>query len=329
MSTKLCWEPAVPIIEPQIKDTGLHVWPFNPSFPVDVRFFLLNRQHDIPLHHPDHLELIYIESGEVVYQSWDREYLLQKGDMVVVGDRAYHRCRTGGDSRPQRSAVVLFLPELIRAGDSSDESTNYLLPFTLEESVFPHVIKGTTEISGQIFDLIHRIYAELPRTSEWSRLAVKTYLKMILVLLVDHFLNQRSTQQTSLASQRLGGRFRPVFELVEDRYGEPLSVEEAASIAGYSRWHFMRLFKQVMGQSFTNYLLQFRISKAKELLLSTEKSIVDVGLETGFCDQSYFGMVFRKFALTTPLTYRHRFGEGGRDTAWSRYIKSPHIHPGP
>lgn len=66
MQRELHWESALRVIEPQITNQGLHVWPFNPSFPVDVRFFLLNRQREIPLVRPDHLEVIYIESGEVV-----------------------------------------------------------------------------------------------------------------------------------------------------------------------------------------------------------------------------------------------------------------------
>jgi len=321
MQPEFNWESALPVIEPQITNRGLHVWPFDPSFPVDVRFFLLNREHDIPLHRPDHLEVIYIESGEVVYQSRERECLLRKGDIVVVGDKAFHRCRKSGGSRPQRGAVLLFLPQLVRAGDFSGEGMKYLMPFTLGGGVSPKVLTGMTKTSVQIFDLIQRISAELPRTSEWSQLAIKTYLKMILVLLADHFLNQRTASQLPLAAQQSIQHLGLVFELVENRYPSPLTVEDAADITGLSRWYFMRLFKRVMGQSFINYLQQLRISKAQELLVSTEKSIADVSLETGFCDQSYFGMVFRKFAHMTPLTYRRCFGETSRSTASTQYSR--------
>ncbi|MGD1081438.1 MAG: AraC family transcriptional regulator [Candidatus Sulfotelmatobacter sp.] len=60
------------------------------------------------------------------------------------------------------------------------------------------------------------------------------------------------------------------------------------------------------GQSFVNYVRHFRISKAQEILASTDKSISDVSQQTGFCDQSYFGTVFRALAKMTPLTYRRR-----------------------
>jgi AraC-like DNA-binding protein/quercetin dioxygenase-like cupin family protein len=307
MATKVNWESAVPFIEPQITNRGVHVWPFNPDFPLDVRFLLLNRKQDVPMHRPDHLELIYIESGEVVYQYQERQFLLKKGDIVIVGNNAYHRCRKTSDSRPQRSAVISFLPEVIDAGHEGDDDTKYLLPFALEASV-PHVLRGPSEISTQIFDLMQRIHAALPIASEWTHLAIKTYLKMILVLLGNCLQSDWESQEANLAAQYSARRLRPVFELVERRFADPLTVEDAASIAGLSRWHFMRLFKQVTGQSFVDYLRRFRISKAQEFLTSTDKSISDVSQQTGFCDQSYFGTVFRSLAKMTPLTYRRRFG---------------------
>lgn len=189
------------------------------------------------------------------------------------------------------------------------------MPFKLGEGVFPKVLAGTTRTSVQIFDLIQRISVELPRASECSRLAIKTYLKMILVLLANHFLDARPTIQSTLVEQPSVLRLDAVLTLVENRYPSSLTVEEAADIAGLSRWQFMRLFKRVMGLSFITYLHHFRVDKAQELLASTGKSIVDVSLETGFCDQSYFGMVFRKYAHMTPLRYRRWFWESRRSTA--------------
>lgn len=309
MGTTFNWECAVPFLEPQITSRGVHVWPFNPSFPLDVRFFLLNRKHDVPMHRPDHLELIYIESGEVAYQHEDRQLLLRRGDIVLVGNNAHHRCRKTSDSRPQRSAVISFLPSVIDAGQENDEETRYLLPFTFDGSLLPNVLRGPNEISSQIFDLIQRIHAELPRDSEWTHLAIKTYLKMILVLLGNSFQGGCQDNRGQFMAQYSARRLRPVFELVEQDYHRSLTVEDAADVAGLSRWHFMRLFKQVTRQSFVDYLRRFRISKAQELLIATDQSISDVSQQTGFCDQSYFGTVFRALSHMTPLMFRRRFGD--------------------
>ena len=55
------------------------------------------------------------------------------------------------------------------------------------------------------------------------------------------------------------------------------------------------------------YLNQHRIQRAQALLAKTDRSIADISLDTGFCDQSYFGAVFRRLAGITPAAYRRRY----------------------
>jgi len=81
-----------------------------------------------------------------------------------------------------------------------------------------------------------------------------------------------------------------------------------------SESHFMSSFKQVTGLSFMKYLNQHRIQRAQALLAKTDRSIADISLDTGFCDQSYFGAVFRRLAGITPAAYRRR-------TTGSKYLK--------
>jgi two-component system response regulator YesN len=73
-----------------------------------------------------------------------------------------------------------------------------------------------------------------------------------------------------------------------------------------SESRFMRFFKHATGQSFVSYLNGVRIAKAQALLASTDQSVAQVSHEVGFCDQSYFGLVFRTHAKMSPLEYRHR-----------------------
>src|SRR5579883_3231606 len=76
-----------------------------------------------------------------------------------------------------------------------------------------------------------------------------------------------------------------------------------------SESHFMSLFKHVTGLSFVTYLNHFRIEQAQCLLIKTDDSMSTISQEVGFCDQSYFGTVFRKIVGTTPAAYRRRMSE--------------------
>ena len=152
------------------------------------------------------------------------------------------------------------------------------------------------------------------RKTSLARLSIRTYLKMILILLVNHYSPYLGTRQVGDRKQQANRRIAPLFEFLELHYHEALTVEDAAAVLEISKPHFMRLFKQVTGQSFISYLNHFRIAKAQALLATTQEPIAQLCQEVGFCDQSYFGSVFRKTVRMTPLEYRRRFGSSTADT---------------
>jgi transcriptional regulator GlxA family with amidase domain len=97
----------------------------------------------------------------------------------------------------------------------------------------------------------------------------------------------------------------PAFRHVEENFGRTMRVESVARLCAMSPTCFTELFKRVTGQSFARYVKQFRIDRAKEMLIMTDRPISEIGQATGFCDQSHFGAVFRQVAGMTPLEFRH------------------------
>jgi transcriptional regulator GlxA family with amidase domain len=166
------------------------------------------------------------------------------------------------------------------------------------------VIPAATGLSREIFEFIERIRGELPGETERSRLSIKTYLKMILLALVNHYSELDATHEALHYRQSNVRRLAPLLEHIEQHYGEPLRVHDAAKLCAMSDCCFMQLFKEVTGQSFVAYLNHFRVTKAQDLLTSTDWPISEISLETGFCNQSYFGVIFRRVAGMTPLEYR-------------------------
>jgi AraC-like DNA-binding protein/mannose-6-phosphate isomerase-like protein (cupin superfamily) len=304
------WENAFSVIEPQINAAGVHVWPFEASFPLDVSFFDFDLRRGIRMNRHDYFEVLYLCSGELDYQVQERTLPMRAGDLVVISSTHYHTMRPPAarpNCRHVKAAALYFLPELIRSSNATSEEVEYLMPFLLQDDAFPHVIPGATGVPAEALGLMRRIRAELPAADARSRLAAKTYLKMILVLLGNHYASYRSTAGVFQQKQQAIERLRPLFAYLEERYAAPLTVADAASVAGMSQSHFMRFFKQVTGQSFINYLTHFRVAKAEELLARTDLSIAEVSQAVGFCDQSYFSLVFRRLTRLTPLQYKKRF----------------------
>lgn len=298
-------EEAYRLIEPQINPEGVHIWPFDPSFPIDVVFQFFSPKRQIRMNRHDFFELLYVCSGSANLLIHDRELPAGEGDLLVIGSTLFHRVSNRGRTS-LRTAAVFFHPDLIRAVGGA-ENAEYLTPFLWQEPGFPHVVRAKTGVPAQAFALMQRIRAELPPDGGRPRLAVKTYLKMILMLLVNHYSTYSGAVERSRRQEQALERLRPVFRYLEERYSEPLQVRDAARICAMSESHFMSFFKGATGQAFVTYLNHCRIERAQALLTSTDKPIVDISHDLGFCDQSYFGAVFRKLVGLTPATYRRRF----------------------
>lgn len=302
------------LIEPQINAEGIHVFPFHHDFAVDVRFLTFAEEAQIRTNRHDYFELLYVHSGEVIYQVQDRYHRMAAGDLFVMGSLAMHRMSAFPKGKI-KAAVLYFLPELIRGTDTNGADIEYLMPFLVQHGGFPHVVKAGTGIPAQVFDFMRRAAAELPGSTSRSRLSAQTYLKMILVLLVNHYSEFRGTEDIYLKKERNLQRLRPVFEYIDHNYPLPITVQDVAARVHMSKSSFMRFFKQVTGQSFITYLNQFRVSRAQALLKTTDKSIAEVSQEVGFCDQSYFGLLFRKLTGRTPREYKYSVEEHQRLTA--------------
>lgn len=291
------------VIESQINAEGVHIWPFDPAFPLAIRRFVMG-QHAVRMNRHDYFELVYGYSGEATFQVQERNVVIKGGDLFIIGSTLFHRLVQRRRTKLE-TVVVYFLPELIyRDGTVDEEGTEYLLPFLAQDSSFPHLVPHATGLPAQVLPWIEAMHEELPATSRQARLCVKTYLRLILMMLGKHYNNVAGNAEVFDRKQRDINRLRPLFEFMDKHYSERLNLDVSSAMVGMSKSHFKSFFKRVTGQTFVTHLDRFRIAKAQALLASTDKSIADICQETGFCSQSYFGVVFKKFAHMTPHQYR-------------------------
>jgi len=92
---------------------------------------------------------------------------------------------------------------------------------------------------------------------------------------------------------------------------EPIGLDSAAGEAGLSPFHFLRLFRDVLGVTPHQYLLRARLRRAARLLADEERSITDIALDVGFADLSNFVRTFHRAAGVSPTGFR-RAARGDR-----------------
>lgn len=152
--------------------------------------------------------------------------------------------------------------------------------------------------------LLNRLFLSLSTTTKQhsSQLEKDTALWEFLSYLISQYaINEPAAHSLKPA--------RKAVVLARDylhaHYSNDVSLEQLAAIAGLSRFHFCRLFRQEIGVSASTYQTQLRLSEARKLL-AQGCLISESAIATGFYDQSHFGKYFKRHVGTTPARYtRH------------------------
>ncbi len=95
-------------------------------------------------------------------------------------------------------------------------------------------------------------------------------------------------------------------DFIDHCYDHPLSLDQMSSEACFSRYHFLRLFRQAFDKTPHQYLIERRIEKAKELLSSDNLRVTDVCFEIGFQSLGSFSSLFHKYVGHAPVAYREK-----------------------
>jgi AraC family transcriptional regulator, L-arginine-responsive activator len=127
-------------------------------------------------------------------------------------------------------------------------------------------------------------------------------------LCIDKVRGPEERQRVALQARfgALQPKLSEAVTLMEANIEEPLSTDDIAGLVGLSRRQLERLFKQYLGSLPSRYYLELRLQRARQLLLETNHSIVQVGLMCGFSSGSHFSTAFGALFGNTPREERQR-----------------------
>lgn len=117
------------------------------------------------------------------------------------------------------------------------------------------------------------------------------------------------------------GIIRDLLTWLEGHLDQPLSLDNVAAKAGYSKWHLQRMFKDVTGHAIGAYIRARRLSKSAVALRLTARPILDIALQYRFDSQQTFTRAFKKQFSLTPALYR-------RSPDWSSFGMRPPLRMG-
>jgi len=160
----------------------------------------------------------------------------------------------------------------------------------------------SVDYAGGIMQLLaKRLYKEFMYPDEASALVIEG--------LMLEMIGEASRPCSAGGTNRSPTWLRQAKELLHQRFNEPLRLSEVARTVGVHPVHLAQTFHKSYRCTVGDYVRQLRIDYACHELSTTEKSIVDIALEAGFCDQSHFSRTFKRLTGMAPSLYRESLPE--------------------
>lgn len=276
-----------------------------PQNSFNIRHDFLPSFRGIWHYHPQ-VELHYILRGEGVRFIGDNVQNFSPGEVVLVGENLPHCWRSKEEYFSNNSnmnvevIVIQFLPDCLGT-ELLQLPEAYLLPKLFDRAKNGMVIQGEARV--KLIELIHQALHAV----DLDRIIVLVSILKILAE-TNEFSNitlSRNEYYRLNESETL--RINKVCSYTLTNFKNEISLEDVAELCHLSTTSFCRYFKLLTNKTYTDFLIEVRISNACRLLIENRQSTIMICYDCGFKNISNFYRHFKKITKTTPCEYKQQY----------------------
>lgn len=265
-------------------------------FPIEKYTTKLHSEYPcVPLHWHDEAEFTLIREGICTYQVQLQTFTVKEGDLIFIPPVFLHS--VGSLEREMVSDTYVFHMNFLGAGMGDICSLQYLSPLTNQTLVPPFVIEKEHPLYKDALDLFTEIDDAWNTKKPGYELVIKSGLLRLIVLLLPYCTE---SSKVPVIQTEHTFKLKTALEYIAMHYTENISIGDVAAACYFSEYHFMRFFKKHVGMSCFDYIKNYRLEKAVELMNEEGMSILDASLSAGFRNLSYFYRAFKEKYNMTP-----------------------------
>lgn len=259
---------------------------------------------NLPLHSHDFTEVVIVNSGRGRHIFDDKEFPIAAGDIFIIPKGVKHgyvnedsllitnmvfQMSSVDEHFPEIKSMPGFFAFLMAesSGDVLKNNPGTLLNLSKEELLHVETIQAG-------------IRKEQLAHQAGSKSMCLIYLAELLIYLSRLIEHRPEAEIPSDSYSALA----KVYSYINGHYKDKISIEILAQTARMSERNFQRLFTKTYSMSPMSYLMKIRLEKSRDLLRSTSWEISKVAAESGFQENSYFSLQFKKAFKVSPRQYR-------------------------
>lgn len=270
------------------------------------RFVMLYDNNEIefyPTHWHNAVEIIMPIEGSFTVRTGEAEFHLRERDILIIPPGELHTLP------PQEGRRIIF--QCDNSVLSSVSALEAVTPvFRAPMVILPEQERDLYLLAKkQILD----IYSEYYENTDISDIRIYLNLVNLLVAVREYQLDceQKSYEGSKDKLMQYNEKIKLVLKYIDQNYMNEITLEKLASIAGYSKFHFSRIFKQYNSMSYIQYINLRRTRAAEMLLLDPSIPITEVAMRSGFSSLSTFNRIFKEIKHCTPSSYQRFYCSTG------------------
>ena len=248
----------------------------------------------IPVHWHDEVELIYIKNGHLTISIEEQTFHAGPEDLFCVNSGELHFMEC--DDMAVEYYTLLLPLEFISFQTDDALEQELFLPLRQKQLFFPTVLEKGKELIKWIEPLIE--------ANEEKKTGYQLRTRIMLLEMIEYLLKEDCFKAAYYANNN--NLQRDMIAFVQKHYGEKVSLAMLAEEFHLSEKYVSWYFKEHFSISFMQYVLHLRMSKAKDMLVTTDISITDIALSCGYPSVNLFIRNFKELYNITPLQYRKK-----------------------
>lgn len=256
----------------------------------------------VPWHWHDEPEFCHVIKGEIEYHFPEHVYILKEGDAMFVNSNVLHMIcphngYMGAIMIPQVFNKLLFIGYHRSAIDNK-----YYRPIVNSQNIPCYFMHKENFSDAEIVQLLDDCYHCAEAEKFGYEVQVRSYISQIWLRLYQALEPQLRTQES--AQEKHHERLKLMLNHIHTHYAEKITLNNIANAASISERECIRSFKKYMQLTPFQYIQNYRIDSAANMLMHSEYSITEIAWKCGFESSSYFSKLFKQTMHCTPKMYR-------------------------